>query len=87
MLDKAEAAVSECPICNRTLGPNTSVQRHIKAVHLKIKNHECSVCEKKFFRKNDRDKHMVRHILTAKRKLKLPPRINTQREQPDPDIN
>ena len=54
--------LTRCPFCEKPLGPNTSVKRHIAAVHLKIKNHECAICAKKFFRKNDRDRHMLRHI-------------------------
>ena len=57
----------QCPICHRILGPNTSIKRHIAAVHLKVKNHECSVCRKRFFRKNARDRHLQRH--SAKHKF------------------
>ena len=56
----------QCPMCQRILGPNTSLQRHIAAVHLKIKNHECPVCQRRFFRKTDCDKHKTRHLNKGK---------------------
>ena len=49
-------------MCSKILGPNTSIKRHIAAVHLKIKNHECKVCSKRFFRKNDLKNHVLRHV-------------------------
>lgn len=51
-----------CPICKISLGHTSSIKRHIAAVHLKVKNHECDVCKKRFFRKNDRDRHYQRHM-------------------------
>ena len=66
-------------MCQRVLGPNTSLQRHIAAVHLKIKNHECAVCHRRFFRKNDCNKHLKRHYkkaaLEEQAKLRLSERL------------
>jgi len=46
---------TQCPECGKYLA---NVNEHIKAVHLKIKNHQCDDCEYKSCFRKDLKKHM-----------------------------
>lgn len=50
-----------CTICNKQCTTSSSLSAHIRYVHLKIKDFECSVCKKKFRRKLELTEHMARH--------------------------
>lgn len=50
-----------CNVCNKQCTTSSSLSAHIRYVHLKIKDFECSVCKKKFRRKLELTEHMARH--------------------------
>ncbi|KAG4076379.1 hypothetical protein HA402_005822 [Bradysia odoriphaga] len=47
--------------CSKQCTTSSSLSAHIRYVHLKIKDFECSVCKKKFRRKLELTEHMARH--------------------------
>ncbi|XP_055921231.1 zinc finger protein 813 [Eupeodes corollae] len=51
----------KCQLCEKTFKRNCGLQQHIKAIHLKLKPHECGVCKRKFALKGDmlRCKHSI----------------------------
>lgn len=52
---------SQCHICKRILRGRYSAKNHIRAVHLKIKPHKCSVCSHRSLSQCDLRKHMRVH--------------------------
>lgn len=50
-----------CNVCSKECTTSSSLSAHIRYVHLKIKDFECSVCNKKFRRKLELTEHMARH--------------------------
>jgi uncharacterized Zn-finger protein len=60
-----------CPECDKKLSCGSSLTRHIKSVHDKIKNHLCSYdeCELKFTSKSDLVRH-VKYIHMKEKKFK-----------------
>lgn len=50
-----------CNVCSKQCTTSSSLSAHIRYVHLKIKDFECSVCNKKFRRKLELTEHMARH--------------------------
>lgn len=51
----------ECNHCGSTFKEKNNLNRHIKAVHLRIHDFKCSVCMKTFSTKNNLDVHMDKH--------------------------
>ena len=47
-----------CNDCGRSFISKGDMQRHINAVHLKLKPYECEQCQKSFTRENDMQKHV-----------------------------
>lgn len=50
-----------CEHCDREFANNTSLTAHIRYVHLKVAEHECTICEKKFRRRQELIEHTARH--------------------------
>lgn len=51
----------ECNHCGSTFKEKNNLNRHIKAVHLRIHDFKCMVCMKTFSTKNNLDVHMDKH--------------------------
>ncbi|XP_041988829.1 myoneurin-like isoform X3 [Aricia agestis] len=51
----------KCPYCPRIYPTKGLITRHVKRVHLKEKNVQCSVCSEKFFAPYDLKMHMAKH--------------------------
>ena len=49
-----------CTICQAIVKNRPHIRRHIKSVHLRIKNHKCLFCLAAFFRKEDLRRHEKR---------------------------
>ena len=47
--------------CQRTFNDRSSMNKHIKSVHLKEKPHVCEVCQKAFSRASHLKEHLVVH--------------------------
>ncbi|KAJ6636547.1 Transcription factor grauzone [Pseudolycoriella hygida] len=50
-----------CNICSKQCTTSSSLSAHIRYVHLKIKDFECSICNKQFRRKLELTEHTARH--------------------------
>lgn len=50
-----------CPTCKFPFRSKGDKQKHIKTVHLGIKDHECPKCGARFAEKGNLTKHMKRH--------------------------
>lgn len=55
-----------CEFCGKIF---VNLRSHIQQVHLKVKNHKCSVCDKEFGKRSG----LVRHTMTVHEKMKLWP--------------
>ena len=49
-----------CDYCEKDFRSKKLLERHIKEVHLNVKEHPCNICGKLFSRKAERDLHMQR---------------------------
>ncbi|XP_063632198.1 zinc finger protein 26-like [Cydia splendana] len=58
----AHGSGHKCSYCDRMFARNSYMKDHIRKLHLKEKNVECSVCKEKFFDKTRLNIHMVKHI-------------------------
>ena len=47
MIGHTKATIS-CELCGNLYRENRKLRRHMKIVHLKVKNHKCNVCDRKF---------------------------------------
>ena len=63
-----KAATFNCNECEKTFSRNDNLNRHIKRVHEKLKQHQCAICSKSFSRKQHRDYH----LRTCSRYVSLP---------------
>lgn len=50
-----------CHICGRSFRLQTILGKHLKQFHGKVKNFKCSICDKKFGTKSDRNEHLNTH--------------------------
>ncbi len=50
-----------CSICNNVFTQQYNLRTHHKSVHLKNKKHSCTLCKKKFYKKNDLTRHVQTH--------------------------
>lgn len=46
----------ECPICGKLV---KHIQKHQEAVHMKLKNHTCQICDKAFYKKSGLTRHFL----------------------------
>ena len=53
--------IHQCRLCMKTLKNPAHLLLHIKSVHERRKDEKCHICDKKFARKNDLQKHIIRH--------------------------
>lgn len=51
----------KCNMCPKVFTISGKLGVHIQTVHLKMKRHNCEVCERKFYSKLGLKEHMVRH--------------------------
>ena len=51
----------QCRLCMKTHNSPSDLLVHIKSVHEQRKDENCHICDKKFARKNDLRKHIMRH--------------------------
>ena len=51
----------QCRLCMKTHNSPSDLLVHIKSVHERRKDENCHICDKKFARKNDLRKHIMRH--------------------------
>lgn len=58
----AHGSGHKCSFCDRLFARNSYMKDHVRRLHLKEKNVECSVCKEKFFDKTRLNIHMVKHI-------------------------
>ena len=55
----------KCPQCNVQLKDISTIRRHIKTVHLNVKQYVCCYCEKRYAHKFDLEKHFLsKHKVT-----------------------
>ena len=48
----------KCDHCSRIFTENASLKKHIKVVHLNMKNHKCNECNKSFGKKGGLNTHI-----------------------------
>ena len=61
----------KCTYCGKSSNDKKGLQRHVNAVHLKIKPHECDQCEKSFAHKADLKRHQAcRHDVKIHQEIK-----------------
>ena len=53
--------IHQCRLCMKILKNPGHLLLHIKSVHERRKDENCHICDKKFARKNDLQKHIARH--------------------------
>ena len=63
-----KTATFNCNECEKTFSRNDNLNRHIKRVHEKLKQHQCAICFKTFSRKQHHDYH----LRTCSRNVSLP---------------
>ncbi|XP_052267154.1 zinc finger protein 37-like isoform X4 [Dreissena polymorpha] len=49
----------ECEHCGQTVAGKSNLKSHIRRVHLKVKNHKCTICTKGFWSNNALESHML----------------------------
>lgn len=47
-----------CSICNRTFSRPADRKRHVKTVHMNMRDHECKICPRTFKQKSHLDSHV-----------------------------
>ncbi|XP_046975301.1 zinc finger protein 160-like isoform X5 [Vanessa cardui] len=52
----------KCPYCGKMFTRNSHMKNHVRRLHLKEKNVECTVCKEKFFDRALLNVHMVKHV-------------------------
>ncbi|XP_045456948.1 zinc finger protein 665-like [Melitaea cinxia] len=52
----------KCPYCSKMFTRNSHMKNHVRRLHLKEKNVECTVCKEKFFDRALLNVHMVKHL-------------------------
>lgn len=52
----------KCPYCGKMFTRNSHMKNHVRRLHLKEKNVECTVCREKFFDRALLNVHMVKHV-------------------------
>jgi len=48
-----------CEHCGQYVAGKSNLKSHIRRVHLKVKNHKCSICQKGFWSNNALESHML----------------------------
>lgn len=54
---------AKCSICEKDFADMSSVRKHVRVVHMKVKQHECNECGQLFGEKSNLSKHyLAKHI-------------------------
>lgn len=55
----SERMPMECEHCGQYVAGKSNLKSHIRRVHLKVKNHKCTICQKGFWSNNALESHML----------------------------
>lgn len=55
----SERMPMECEHCGQYVSGKSNLKSHIRRVHLKVKNHKCTICQKGFWSNNSLESHML----------------------------
>lgn len=60
-IEQSDESGMYCSQCGKTFPSRNNARSHIEMVHLKIRKHSCSTCDKQFYLKKDLDDHIRLH--------------------------